>query len=407
MGDILPFDVLCKIFEVYARFDQPSRPLALETLLLVCRSWFAAATDNQKLWCTFDMGIFSKEALAYWTKCVPMRLARCQSDILLDITINILHQADVPVHAYEPLLSQVTGKSGEYARRWRRLILHVDDREDFMQPYNVLFANFLRFPTPSLEELDCDSLRGHPVLPDTRSLKMFHVPAFVVATLPDLSNVTHLRIGTSSSIRLDIDEVGLARAVNVKTMRITSSRPFKLTGTYKRLECLRIDGAFTEDCLRDFRAPRLRHIGLDVDRGIDYLRLVACNGIAIDALCSAYLSWDLHQFADIRRPWEYRDGLRHFLAHAVNLQVLEIDDRDLAAIVLKILADDCEWLYQSHVLRIIVLGQEIELGRGEYRLASMTWLCGRVNIWLHPSNNWDDILGNVWVHAGWSDADPK
>jgi hypothetical protein len=378
----LPYDVLCIVFEYYAESDHPSEPL--EALLLVCRSWSNTALSHGILWSTFDIEIDAVDDPAYWTSCVKRRLARCSVDTLIDVetqTSYAMKTTKSPLfhEACERLLLALTGDSGEIARRWRRFV--PDNAFIFLPPETL--AHCLSFPTPNLENFGLDFLRGDfTILPDTSSLKTVYLRRLAISSLPDLSNVTDLRVDVDK-----LDEEALAFAVNLVSLNIRQWVPFKLNGIYAQLETLEIEGMVTEECLESFVAPKLIDLRLAVDRGCDYSHVVACKGIDMKTLKRANIGWPYRIEDDTVA--EYLDGVRHFLAAAVNLEVLVLEDTLIASLVLKLLTSDCEQLYQSHALRIVLEEEEMELGQGEDRLPSVNQLRGKTGAL--TDSDWRDI----------------
>ena len=378
----LPHDVLCIIFEYYAESDSPSEPL--EALLLVCRSWSNAALSHGILWSTFDIEIDTVNDPAYWTSCVKRRLARCSVDTLIDVetqTSYDMKTTESPpfYEACERLLLALTGDSGEIARRWRCFL--PNDAFMFLPPETL--AHCLSFPTPNLQEFGLDWLKGDfTILPDTSSLKTLYLRRVTISSFPDLSNVTTLQVDVDK-----LDEKALAFAPKVVNLNIRQWVPFKLNGTYTQMETLEIEGTITEECLELFSAPKLSTVTLAVDRGSDYSNVVACKGIDMKNLKQANIGWPYRIEDDTVA--KYVDGVRHFLAAAVNLELLVLEDIDIASLVLKLLTSDCEQLYQSHVLRIILEEEEMELGQGEDRLPSVNKLRERTGSL--PDTDWHGI----------------
>lgn len=378
----LPHDVLCIIFQYYAKDDRPSEPL--EALLLVCKSWYNAALSHGILWSILGINIETPEDVEYWTSCVKRRLARCSVDTLIDVEVDSTYtvkRIKTPVffEACGRLLIALAGDSGEIARRWRRFA--PNDAFMFLPPR--MMARCLSFPTPNLQELELDYLRGDfTILPDTSSLETCYIRHLAISSFPNLSSVTNLTIDVDKP-----DEEALSLAVNVVDLNIRNWTPFDLGGTYSRLETLRIEGKLTSNCLKSFSAPKLHNLTLAVDRGCDYSRVVACSGIDMKMLKRVNIGWPYRIEDDTVE--EYLCGVRHFLTAAINLEVLDLDCATIASLVLKLLTSDCEWLYQSHVLRITLEEEEMELGQGENRLASVNEF--REKTGCMPDADWSDI----------------
>jgi hypothetical protein len=95
----------------------------------------------------------------------------------------------------EELVVQLSGQSGEVARRWRRFV--VNDASVYIPP--TVLARYLSFPTPNLEDLRLDKYRQQDsfvFLPDTASLTTFYVNGLDVPTFPNLAATTDLHVCT-------------------------------------------------------------------------------------------------------------------------------------------------------------------------------------------------------------------
>ena len=83
---MLSFDVLGAIFAFYAETETIIHPL--ETLLLVCRDWSNAALGHRALWGRLRIYISHEPSSKVWSVRLPLRLARCGSDLPLDIDLR-------------------------------------------------------------------------------------------------------------------------------------------------------------------------------------------------------------------------------------------------------------------------------------------------------------------------------
>ncbi|KIM24690.1 hypothetical protein M408DRAFT_230325 [Serendipita vermifera MAFF 305830] len=366
-ADNMPFDILTFIFNHYSEYDTPYQPV--ETLLLVCKTWHNWATNNPKLWSKFNIILYDTYHTEYWASCIPRRLQKCPSSTLLDITITseptLMSFRDCKA-AFEALRVKLVGEHGELARRWRSFVL-----EDVGLSQKTV-AQYLQFPTPKLEEFECRKLQSpFAVLPDTSSLRTFKVSWLRNTKLPSLENVTNLRIGIIGSF----DENALASATNVVRMSIRSwDKPFRFVATYPQLKKLELEGEIGSDCLKNIQAPQLKKLTLRVGRGSDYLHVISSKGINLATLSSIRIMWRPIRHNSVEDIADYLHGVKSFLAGAINLETLVLENAEIAYLVLKLLTDDLKSLYQDHTLRIVQAEYEIELGDGEERLPSVNRL---------------------------------
>lgn len=175
--------------------DDSSRPRIQETLLLVSRSWYRAASNHAMLWTNIDMHIESWGEMKYWTSCLARRLLRYSANALLDIGIFMyIYSKDLrgdkeAREASERLLLTLVGESGTIARRWRSFM--VDDA--FAPISSDILAHCFSFPTPNLQRFHAASLIcNQDILPDASSLKSFSIINCILAKFPNLETVTRL-----------------------------------------------------------------------------------------------------------------------------------------------------------------------------------------------------------------------
>jgi hypothetical protein len=352
----LPFDILCMIFEQYAKFD--NRFIPLETLLLVSKCWHNTALRAIRLWSSFEMHIRHIEDLYYWDACIMRRLNRCPPPVLLDICIDIRFNLQ-DNKGCDTLLMQLAGKSGEVAKRWRRFVLNDPS---FCIPGGVL-KQCVSFPTPNLEDfrLDYVRIRGDlAFLPDAPSLRIFHLTGRDIPMLPNLSSATDLSICVGG-VWGGFNEQAIAKAINLVTMKIDGRAPFKLTATYKRLRSLHLEGRLSEGSLSTFSAPILTNLTLALAEGKGFHHLVSCKGINPGTLRKVHIQ---HGSDTIHREEipEYLDGVRRLLTAAINLELLILEHTPIAHSILELLVNDRQWLNQCHSLRVVLQEGAMEWG---------------------------------------------
>jgi hypothetical protein len=365
----LPFDILCIIFEQYAKFDDRFTPL--ETLLLVSKSWHNTALHERRLWSSFEIHIRHIEDLDYWNACVTRRLNRCPPPVLFDIHVCIESSYGLPyTRACDTLLMQLAGESGEVARRWRRFVLNDPS---FYIPESVL-KRCLSFPTPNLEDIRLEYYYvqgGSAFLPDTSSLRIFHLTGHEIPILPNLANTTDLSICVGG-VWGEFNEQAIAKATNLVTMKIDTMSPFKLTATYKQLRTLKLEGVLYKGSLSAFSAPTLTNLMLALVAGNNFHDLMSCKGINFGTLRKVYIRYGSDHGLDHEIP-EYLGGVLQLLTAAINLELLVFEHKRIAHSIFKLLANDCQWLNQRHNLRVILYEgpMECDVELQEDRVANM------------------------------------
>lgn len=388
----LPVDILYIVFESYAELDRPAVPQSLETLLLVCRTWHDVASHHTRLWSTFHLDFQTKEDAVYWAPCVSRRLVLYTANALLDIKLTMpptakhISSDTEALKLLESMLIAFVGKAGVTAKRWRTF----DVDETSASALSCIMAGCLSFPTPNLQELRIDWLRcRHMLLPNTSALKTLSLSKCTLAGLPNLASVTNLQLNYFyvNTMRESVEDQALASALNVKMMKIETWKPFNLAAKYPNLRSLELCDSVHAGSLAGFCAPMLCDLTLLVKAGRDYLSVVSCTGIQLKNVKKVRIG--LHGQTSTNFP-DYLEGLRQFLKEVVNLETLIIEQPEVASLVLKLLTDDCEHLFQSHPVRLVLKGHSTELGRGEERLPSINEF--RKQTKCVPDCSWDDLF---------------
>lgn len=372
LADRLPFEVLCIIFEYYVAPGGPSRFRSQETLLLVSRSWYEVASNHTALWRKIDLSFASWYYMEDWGPCLARRLVRYSGNALIDIHITVQsrqahHQAVGYARAVgEQLLLSLVGESGTIARRWRTFV--VDNAFAYVSP--AVLAHCLSFPTPNLQEFGVVSLRcDHKILPNASSLKSFSITESLLPNFPNLENVTNLEVtfwGSEWDKAFDEHAIGLAR--NLQSLKLGATWICKLRGTYCHLKSLELQGGIRKGDLTEFYAPNLNDLTLILSSGDDFHSVVSCAGIQLHDIQTARIG--LKQDRDDERILTDID-LCHFLTESVNLETLTFHDSNTADTALTLLTSDCEHLYQSHTLHLVLTNYRGELGKGDARLSDV------------------------------------
>jgi hypothetical protein len=220
----------------------------LETLLLVCKSWYFAALEHKTLWSCLKIDIHDPISLSYWHFYIPLRLSRSSPTALFDIDLFIGLEL---LHKTEELTSialMLIGTGGCIAKRWRSLSLFIPPH--FLSP---LFC----VPTPSLISLEVYHLRPYNwSLPEAPALKKFYT-IYSRCPYPDLQNITHLTVRGETPE--DIDEEAISKAQKLIRLEVTyDGITGQLRGGFPALEYLHLGNAPTGRFLRAFSAPRLK-----------------------------------------------------------------------------------------------------------------------------------------------------
>lgn len=183
---------------------------------------------------------------------------------------------------------------------------------------------------------------------------------------PNLSTATDIPMHLTEDITQK--QHCVSQAINLTRLCITGWRPFAIVGTYRELDTLCIYGKIHQDSLKRFRAPRLRSILLNLDGGFDVSPLIACDGITTSSLQFAHIEWYRGSIKSLGSARALIYGIRDFLDAVPNLQMLKFGHWQAASLVLKLLTEDCAYLFQSHTLYLVLGGHELELGRADQRL---------------------------------------
>jgi F-box-like len=93
----LPYEILGLIFHQYSSNTHHRQRVKLETLLLVCKSWYFAALEHKTLWSCLKIDIHDPISLSYWHFYIPLQLSRSSPTALLDIDLfigELLHETE-------------------------------------------------------------------------------------------------------------------------------------------------------------------------------------------------------------------------------------------------------------------------------------------------------------------------
>lgn len=385
---MLPFDILCQIFDYYASKETQ---YPLETLLLVCKFWSQAACDYPRLWSSFKI---NTKHIIMWCARVPLRMSRCP-DSLLDIEITVGNSTAVISgedldEYYLSLTESLTGKDGEVARRWRRLIAKDCGTVYWVSTQQSRLAKLLHFPTPNLEELSLDGLASSlPILPATPSLKKLTFRRNKLSKLPDLSTVLELSVCISG----ERYENALVNAVNlVKLDFLSGSFIYHIRGSYPHLKSITLPGSMYYKSLAGLEAPSLDRLCTSFGWAHQFHGLLACPGVPLQDVRELEIGAEIMSRRAYSQHDGYLDALRRFLSATKNVQVLVFTDAFISGVILKLLTGDCEPLYQAHRPLIKLYEHEIHLEQGPARRPSVDKLRNLVTGIPSLDASWEDIF---------------
>lgn len=377
----LPIDILSIIFQECLEEDSPEYPM--EIFLAVCRGWREAALLLPCIWSIYNIEIGSSADLKFWTAFIPRRLSRCNPDTLLDIEVIEKRSYDgswsranitaSDIALGNSLLLSLAGEQGEIAQRWRSFI--YNDYTLFID-HKTIFSRVLSFPTPKLEIFEAYHVESAvPILPETPALRHFHINTWKCPSFPDLRNATDMSL--SGPVSIDGRAISLATQLRHLVVELGNLYAYDIFGNFPELKTLHWIGytimtdRYTQlqRCLiQDFSAPNLEEVKLLFGRGIDYITFIQCPGIYPEKLKRACIGWKYRVEDDI---YDHLEGIEQFLRSVKSLKVLEIEGDAAAAVVLKLLCDNCDDLFcQSPPLQLRLLSREeliheAELGQGE------------------------------------------
>jgi hypothetical protein len=266
----LAYELLAEIFKFYVSFQDTSP----ETLLQVCRSWNAVASQESALWTKFVISdtmvrslISRKEdhRLTHdWVGIFQRRLARAGPSIPLQIYILILHELLLPV------IDVLSGGEPGYAQlpRWETLDMRTFEMIVVDSPWGGSWpgiANLISQPMPSLRRLTLQQnkidFHAFPNAPNLQELNVLYSRSPLIGQRGSFPNLTKIHITYPSKYPLSLVQLGKFSLGTIETLIIGGEVEFgeNAEGTYPSLSTLE----FTERVSRGIvciSAPRLRHL---------------------------------------------------------------------------------------------------------------------------------------------------
>ncbi|PVG01158.1 hypothetical protein CPB86DRAFT_781734 [Serendipita vermifera] len=279
MNTRIPFEILWMIFDKYAEADGREDPL--EKLLLICKTWTAAAYQYQTLWSSFRIKLNYDSDFSFWYSRIPSRLDLC-GDVLLDVDITV-GPFIIWFSRINALVTQITsliiGKDESLVRRWRRLCVEV--------PPTFLHRSWnkaLACPTPNLRFLRIRDLPlTQPILPFAPLLEELQVHGYRFTLM---SNLVELKVLKLVFVGLKTDQIEpvFSPPKLSHLEMVQSARNLRFPSPFHSLESVYFLDKLGNDFIETFSAPRLRSICLRVrDEGT--LRAIkSCRGIDIKRL---------------------------------------------------------------------------------------------------------------------------
>ncbi|KIM24355.1 hypothetical protein M408DRAFT_331858 [Serendipita vermifera MAFF 305830] len=361
-ANCLPSDILYIVLEEYVLEETPGYPV--ETLLLVCKSWMQAALNLPRLWSTFKMRV---NDFKFWRNCISRRLGRCPNNTLVDIHITLsgprwpgMTKEDIS-NLYNDILALLAGPKGEVARRWRSFTA--------WDPYDEYGfedrSRFFIFPTPFLQTFKVHGFSTFPpFLPEVPSLRVFYAIYGNFACLPNLSATVDVTLDPRSNPQSALMKASLLVSLKIQesnSLLPTYDAQYRLSSSHPHLESLHLTMGLLENGLEGFSVPALKRLSVAFRSGAEFRPILSCRGFPLENLreVTIRLYDPPRQHASV-----YLDGLRQFLYAIKNAVILELWDWYDITMVLKLLEDESQNLFQDHSVTLKIRENEIELSPG-------------------------------------------
>jgi hypothetical protein len=395
-------DVLEDIFLFYQVQEDVFHPL--ETLLLVCKFWSAAASSCRALWSNFTIHISHEPTIKTWNARLPLRLARTGSSILLDITIC----ADIgpllmftseyygemlsPLCLQEPInaanvvcpcsgkreslvasaLELLAGEKGEICKRWRSLDLRLGPWRYCIDPLQedgrATLLRGLTYPTPALKRLVMRNFRVReppsgstcrllPSTPVIDEVEVYHCFVPWHLSMPNICRAK-LQQGTERRARASPKVRSLEGSESIRELHLTigPQSGVRLPSKLPRLTHLTLDGEYLPLNFNQCHMPRLECLAINMGHfGISRKLVLQCPDFPFSQLKK--LDFRLQDST----PWPYSlvglcDSILKILRGAATSLVSFHSIEIVHSIVIKWL-----WEYQQSLKSHKAPGREIGL----------------------------------------------
>jgi hypothetical protein len=282
LNDRIPFEILWKVFELYAEMEQ--FPDVSEKLLYVCKTWSLAARQCRPLWTSFRINTNSFNEVTFWTSCIPLRLNRCGNDSLIDIEFTAIQTeysiGDTPAALSRSLIDVLIGGMGSLISRWRSVTITLQNVHIGTQ-----WIDALAHPTPSLRYLQLTGLTGlNPILPLAPSLIELVMSDCFLRLSNDLRHLSTLRLG---GIVQNIDNIEAAFSSSKITTLILDYPRYalqQLPTTLPVLKELSLKGECRSEWLRTLSAPRLRFLTINLFNDSCHVLMENTHGFSFEQL---------------------------------------------------------------------------------------------------------------------------
>lgn len=277
----LAYELLAEIFKIYISFPDTSP----ETLMQVCRSWNAVASNEPVLWTKFiiDSHMLYPTAEGWdnatltrdWIGIFKHRLTRAGPSLLLQIEILGLHKHLMP------LIDVISGGPPDYIHlpRWETLYLRT---HDMIVPNNPTqshfasaqcwggFADLLSQPTPSLRRLTLQQnkidFHAFPNAPNLEELNVIYSRSPAIGQLNSFPNLKRVHITYPTKYPLSLVHLSHFSLQKIEKLIIGGEVEIGqyAEGTYPSLTILELTGRVPHG-IACVSAPNLQHLILRND----------------------------------------------------------------------------------------------------------------------------------------------
>lgn len=430
----LSFDILGEVFSHYAQHETYSHPL--ETLLLVCRSWYEAAVGHPRLWGRLRICIGHEPTIRVWSQRLPLRLARAGQSSPLDIDIrNAFSSRDLPDWAgsilkgcknpetgikcmcscpelaprtIRSLLRILAGDQGELCRRWRTLHVNLDLSMNrwpvigsISPPQDDAVTIFsLSHPTPKLVSLQLERFWASPtikILPDVNSIQVLSLRRCYGLTIPTMPQLRRLDVDLGPYMLLlpDLSNLVHSDLIESLSIKMLCTFPDFLPPKLPNLRSLTIAGTALPPCILHLNTPKLVHLSLKLTDP-DILETFIQSEIQFWSIEDLEITWPHLTHNNYKHLKEIVVDL---LLSILNLSRVE-GGRNSLSIIVKLLWEECrtrtrtEWIagktftFYSNEMR-----RGITINRPERRedLEDVALTLGLVP----PNHDWQYLLGRL------------
>ncbi|KIM30074.1 hypothetical protein M408DRAFT_304098 [Serendipita vermifera MAFF 305830] len=388
----IPFDVLEQIFMHYSSNETIHHPL--ETLLLVSRSWNAAATNYPTLWANnLKIHVGHEPTTRIWKARLPRRLARCGP--LAPLSIDVQNHLDVPpvesISTYERLsrddedddsdggdacecvhparefiaqaLETLAGPKGALCVRWKSVKLDLG-HYPWICVGDERIAQTLSYSMPSLENLvlqnvhlsdECTNVQVFPNTPALTAVSLFHCDIPVHINLDTIMRAS-LVWGPFGEVAHRFKAVGQPSQMQYLHLNLPSTLQLPLQNTLNNLRCLCVDAGSIPDALYTCKMPNLTRLELKLNEGDLLSQMLRLNNVHFGTLRSISLTWDQLCPAYVwpRPEHDLSKSLLEFLRRCSHLERVEIEGKRILGIFVNLL-----WQLSNEARKPLIRGRSL------------------------------------------------